>query len=195
MARCRSASDLPVPRAMENTACCVTPTSTFITESSASRAVGPRSACREVDEDEARPTVQHRAKPHPAPALARRTDDRTGMLAKLPSERDMARGLRRWLKRAKVDRTELHTTTATTKAMTWHDLRATGLTWMAVGRRRAQDHATARSRAFETTEKYVREAEAIREGFGEVFPPLPELLSPGTRPSDWAKLRETDPNS
>lgn len=44
----------------------------------------------------------------------------------MPSERDMARGLRRWLKRAGVDRIELHVTTATTKAITWHDLRATG---------------------------------------------------------------------
>jgi hypothetical protein len=35
--------------------------------------------------------------------------------------------------RAPVLKPELHTTTATTKAMTWHDLRATGLiTWMAV---------------------------------------------------------------
>ena len=104
-------------------------------------------------------------------------EDRTTVLAKLPSERDMARGLRRWLKRAGVDRVELHTTTATTKAMTWHDLRATGLTWMAV---RGDDALKIMQRAgherFETTQKYVREAEAIRDGFGDVFPPLPASL-------------------
>lgn len=104
-------------------------------------------------------------------------DDPTALIAKLPSERDMARGLRRWLKRARVDRPELHTTTETTKAMTWHDLRATGITWMAV---RGDDPLKIKKRAgherFETTERYVREAEAIRDGFGEVFPPLPSAL-------------------
>jgi hypothetical protein len=33
---------------------------------------------------------------------------------------------------------------------------------------------------FSTTELYIREAEAVREGFGEVFPTLPiSLLGPG----------------
>jgi integrase len=111
--------------------------------------------------------------------------DGDALLAKLPSERDMARGLRRWLKRAGVTRPELHTTTPTTKAMTWHDLRATGLTWMAV---RGDDPLKIMSRAgherFETTQRYVREAEAIRDGFGQPFPPLPPALlkaEPGAR--------------
>ena len=34
-------------------------------------------------------------------------------------------------------------------------------------------------RRFETTQIYVREAESLREGFGDVFPPLPpDLLEP-----------------
>ena len=32
--------------------------------------------------------------------------------------------------------------------------------------------------SFATTQLYVREAEAIREGFGEVFPPLTSLIEP-----------------
>jgi hypothetical protein len=59
--------------------------------------------------------------------------------------------------------------------MTWHDLRATGLTWLAV---RGDDPLKIKQRAghttFSTTELYVREGEAIREGFGQPFPPLPK---------------------
>jgi hypothetical protein len=31
-------------------------------------------------------------------------------------------------------------------------------------------------RRFETTEIYIRQADAVRGGFGEVFPPLPACL-------------------
>jgi integrase len=51
----------------------------------------------------------------------------------IPSERAMARDLRCWLEHAGVTRSELHDTKCkTSKALTFHDLRATGLTWMAV---------------------------------------------------------------
>lgn len=55
-----------------------------------------------------------------------------GMVCSLPSMRDMARGLRRWLHHAGVKRAELHESTPTRKAMTFHDLRATGIRWMAI---------------------------------------------------------------
>ena len=68
-------------------------------------------------------------------------------------------------------REELHSGDSTQKAMTFHDLRATGLTWMAV---RGDDPLKIMQRAghadFKTTQGYVREAEAVREGFGEPFP-------------------------
>ncbi len=90
---------------------------------------------------------------------------------------NMADRLRRWLKRAEVFRPELHTATATSKAITWHDLRATGITWMAV---RGDDPLKIKQRAghsaFTTTEVYIRTAEAIRDGFGVAFPPLPACL-------------------
>jgi len=63
------------------------------------------------------------------------------------------------------------------QAITWHDLRATGLTWMAV---RGDDPLKIQQRAghsdFATTQLYVRTAEAVRDGFGEPFPPLPAAL-------------------
>jgi len=95
----------------------------------------------------------------------------------LPSERAMARNLRRWLWKANVRRPELHVGTPTRKALTWHDLRATGATWMAV---RGDDPLKIKQRCghrtFSTTELYVREAEAVREGFGDPFPALPAAL-------------------
>lgn len=100
-----------------------------------------------------------------------------GKVIRLPSERAMARNLRRWLWKAGVRRAELHKGTPTRKHLTWHDLRATGATWMAV---RGDDPLKVMQRCghrdFGTTQTYIREAEAIREGFGEVFPALPEGL-------------------
>lgn len=136
---------------------------------------------REVKSTKSKHTRRFNVEPNLVPLLRaiveEQGEDPEALLAELPSERDMARGLRRWLKKAGVTRGALHTTTATTKAITWHDLRATGLTWMAV---RGDEPLKIMQRAgherFDTTQKYVREAEAIREGFGEVFPPLPPLV-------------------
>jgi len=68
--------------------------------------------------------------------------------------------------------------------MTWYDLRATGITWMAI---RGDDPLKIMARAghedFATTHGYIREAEAVRQGFGDVFPPLPSCL---LRPADEA---------
>jgi len=118
-----------------------------------------------------------------------------GMVFDLPSERDMARGFRRWLKAAKVERSELHTSSRTQKAITFHDLRATGLTWLAV---RGDDALKIMQRAghsdFETTKGYIRTAEDVREGFGDVFPELPpSLLAPtGEAPNAEATPPEPD---
>jgi integrase len=101
----------------------------------------------------------------------------TGPILDMASEYEMAVGLRRWLTKAGVARSELHVGTPTTKKLSWHDLRATGLTWMAV---RGDDPLKIMQRAghtnFQTTQIYVRTAEAIREGFGDVFPNLPAAL-------------------
>ncbi len=105
------------------------------------------------------------------------TGDPDALVIRLPSERSMARNLRRWLWKAGVRRPALHTSTTTSQNLTWHDLRATGATWMAV---RGDDAHKIKQRCghktFTTTEIYIREGESVREGFGEPFPPLPEEL-------------------
>jgi integrase len=108
----------------------------------------------------------------------------TDAVAELTSERDLARGLKRWLRKAGVNRPELFSTDATRQSIRFHDLRATGITWMAV---RGDAPQVIQSRAghtdYTTTLGYIREAETLAAGFGEVFPPLPELAT------DWAKDR------
>jgi integrase len=83
----------------------------------------------------------------------------------------LSRTFRRWLLVAGVTRAELHETTETSRAITWHDLRATGATWMAV---RGDKPLTIQQRCghqtFSTTEMYLREAEILTEGFGQPFP-------------------------
>jgi hypothetical protein len=66
----------------------------------------------------------------------------------------------------------------TRKAITFYDLRATGITWMAL---RADNPMAIKQRAghrrFETTEGYIREAENLRAAdAGAPFPPLPAPL-------------------
>lgn len=104
-------------------------------------------------------------------------------LADLPSERDMSRGLRRWLRKAGVDRPALHRGTNTSRAITFHDLRATGITWCAI---RGDDPLRLQYRAghaqLSTTQIYIRTAVNVRDGFGDVFPSLPmDVLDPERR--------------
>ena len=51
---------------------------------------------------------------------------------RLPSPGMLSRKLRVYLERAGITRTELLVSTPTSKAMTFYDLRATGITWCAV---------------------------------------------------------------
>jgi integrase len=88
--------------------------------------------------------------------------------------------LREDLLRAGVTRKALHTTRKTTKRITFHDLRATGMTWAAI---RGDDPLKIMSRSghvtYSTMLTYVREAEVLKETgtFGEVFERLPECLT------------------
>ncbi len=106
-----------------------------------------------------------------------------GPVFRMPSIGSQSRKLRVYLARAGVTRSDLHTTDTTRKAMTFHDLRATGITWCAV---RGDDPLKVMQRAghadFDTTKIYLREAENLVAGFGAVFPALPaDLLRPPTR--------------
>jgi hypothetical protein len=117
-----------------------------------------------------------------------------GPVSELPDDRHLARALRGILKAAGIDRAELFATDATRKNMTWYDLRATGITWMAI---RGDDPLKIMARAghedFATTQGYIREVEAVREGFGDVFPPLPPCLlhAPNGAPSEGGECPPT----
>ena len=78
---------------------------------------------------------------------------------------------------ARVDRAALFRNDSTCKRLRFHDLRGTGLTWMAI---RGDDPLKIQQRAghtsFEMTQKYIRTAEAVGEAIGSVFPPLPACV-------------------
>ena len=99
----------------------------------------------------------------------------------MPDAEDRAVLLRQHLTTALVTRTDLFTDDAHRKHITFHDLRSTGITWMAV---RGDDPLRIKQRAghksFSTTEGYIREAENLVNGFGDPFPPLPFLLPGGS---------------
>src|SRR5258708_17238088 len=105
----------------------------------------------------------------------------------MPSVGSLSAKLKGYLRRAGVDRADLFVSDATRKAITFHDLRATGITWMAI---RGDEPLRIMQRAghddFDTTQRYIREAEAVREGFGEVFPPLTTLPKARPQRPEWA---------
>ena len=89
----------------------------------------------------------------------------------------LARDLRANLIAAGVRRAELFAEDRTRSRIRFHDLRATGITWMAI---RGDDPLKIKQRAghrsLSTTERYIRVAEELRAGFGDVFPRLPAAL-------------------
>lgn len=99
-----------------------------------------------------------------------------GLVLDMPSERTMARALRRWLRRAGVARDDLFEERSTTlKPIRWHDMRATGITWSIIA---GIDPIKVQHRAGHTdpkmTAEYTREAESFAgQAFGEPFPALP----------------------
>ena len=104
--------------------------------------------------------------------------DGEGYVCEMPSLRDMARGLRRWLRNAGIEREALHFGTTVSKACRWHDLRASGLTWLAVeGRSPSEIRDIAGHSQTQMTDRYVRSAAVLRGGrFGSPFPALPGSL-------------------
>lgn len=91
--------------------------------------------------------------------------------------------LREHLEQAGLKRAELFpppsdgSVAATWAPLTFHDLRGTGVTWMAL---RGDEPLVIQQRAghanFTTTQRYLREAETLGKDGGEPFPPLPEEL-------------------
>jgi integrase len=95
----------------------------------------------------------------------------TTLIPKMPGVERLSTMFREHLELVGVSRAELFINDKTRKHITFHDLRATGITWMAV---RGDEPLKIKHRAghisFSTTEGYIREAEQVRDGFGDVFP-------------------------
>ena len=137
------------------------------------------------------------AEPELVPLLDRLSEEARAegraRLVTMPPICDLSPRLRKYLAWAGVTRAELFADDATRKQITWHDLRATGITWMAI---RGDEPQRIMHRAghenMATTMGYVREAEALEYLRSDVFPPLPpELFLPGILPEGpllWGQL-------
>jgi integrase len=111
-----------------------------------------------------------------------------------PRHRGLAEGLRDYLRAAGVTRAELFISDKTRINIRFHDLRASTVTWMAVrGDTAERIIQRVGHEDWPTMKKYMRTAEALVEGFGEVFPPLPfELLeTPANRSAIDPQIRKS----
>lgn len=100
-----------------------------------------------------------------------------GRLVEMGDRKHWAANLRAHLKAAQVDRAELYADDATRKHITFHDLKATAGTWMALrGDNPLVIKQRLAHRGLETTMLYVRAAEMVGDAVGEPFPSLPEAL-------------------
>jgi len=116
-----------------------------------------------------------------APLLRQMHEERDGGERVSPvrsTDRKLSQQLRRCLHIAGLDRAELFADDATRKPLSFHDLRATGITWALV---RGDAPFVVMARAghtdFETTQIYAREAENLRgAAYGTPFPPLPASI-------------------
>jgi len=131
--------------------------------------------------------ITHRVpiEPHLRPLLAvmvaeARAEGRKRLVL-MPPMCDLPDQLRRYLEWAGVTRAELTANDETRAPLTFHDLRATGITWRAVrGDDPLKIQRAVGHKSLETTQGYIREAEVIGRDIGEPFAPLPaEVLASG----------------
>lgn len=101
-------------------------------------------------------------------------EERRERLVPMPPLCDLAKRLRKYLRWSGVHRAELYGTTATSKQITWHDLRATAATWLAIRGEAPQDiMAKAGHENMETTMCYIRLAAVLHADKSSVFPNIP----------------------
>ncbi len=96
--------------------------------------------------------------------------------------RAASRHLRADLKRAGVNRPELHHNGIGTRRLRQHDLRATAATWLAVEGATPYQIAELLGDSIEVAMRYVRLAGQVKEDFGTPFPPLPACLLKAPEP-------------
>jgi integrase len=112
-------------------------------------------------------------------ALTKRPAGKRGRLLHMPPPEDRAELLRKDLLTVGVRRKSLHESDELERAITFHDLRDTGLTHMAV----RGDHPlviqwTAGHTDRDTTDGYLERARVERQRIGDPLPPLPPDLLP-----------------
>lgn len=91
----------------------------------------------------------------------------------MPRERDLAEDLRKWLKKAGVERARLYVSDRTRINLRFHDLRASHVTWSAVrGDSAERIMLRVGHEDWATMRKYLRRAEALSPSFGTPFPQL-----------------------
>lgn len=135
-----------------------------------------------------RARATHDLEPAIIPLLrAMHTKGATGpVVGRLGDDRELAEILRRDLLTAGVTRTELHFASddPPREWMRMHDLRTTGVTWMAVrGDEPMMIMARAGHADLKTTLGYVSRSALVRRGYGAVFPEIPaELLQNESAP-------------
>lgn len=112
----------------------------------------------------------------------------------MPSVSEQARGFRKWLAKAGVERADLYASDATRRPIRFHDTRSTFATWLAArGEPTLMIKAKCRHASVDMTEKYVRVVALLGSGFGHPFPELPGALAPLATPlaKTEAKSAET----
>lgn len=113
-------------------------------------------------------------------AMRAETGGQGYVVGRLGDERELAATLRRDLLDAGVTRRELHENCndPPREWMTMHDLRTTGITWMAVQGQRPPFEIMARAghRQLAQTQGYIDRASLIRRGYGQTFPTPPTSL-------------------
>jgi integrase len=98
-------------------------------------------------------------------------------LVAMPALCDLAKRLRKYLRWAGIHRAELHKTTPTSKQITWHDLRATAATWLAIRGEAPQTiMAKCGHENMETTMGYIRLAAMLHAEPKSVFPALQRTI-------------------
>lgn len=112
----------------------------------------------------------------------------TGRVLSVPQKK-AAQELQVHLRRADITRADLSARDESRKRLSFHDAsRATGATWMAL---RGDDPLKIQRRLghadFNTTQIYIREAEALGPDVGTPFPPLPPALLGGAGGGGFAR--------
>jgi integrase len=121
--------------------------------------------------------IEVNLRPLLAAMIAEALAEGRAQLLKMPHVRDLCDQLRRYLPWAGVTRAELFADDETRAPLTFHDLRATGLTWRAVrGDDALKIQRAVGHKSLATTQKYIRDAEVIGRDIGEPFPALPVAI-------------------